>query len=79
VEEYEKEHSDHQARQSTLFYFAIPPTSLKTAVAISKTTMQDEARGWSRLIIKPFGRDLKSFEVLDKALSKHFTEGNCLG
>jgi glucose-6-phosphate 1-dehydrogenase len=33
----------------------------------------------TRLIIKPFGRDLKSFEVLDKALSKHFTEGNCLG
>ena len=32
-------------------------------------------KGWTRLIVeKPFGRDLKSFEELNKTLSEHFTE-----
>ena len=59
-----------------LFYFAIPPTVFEeTASAIKKTCMQDESKGWSRLIVeKPFGRDLESFEELNKALSSEFTE-----
>jgi glucose-6-phosphate 1-dehydrogenase len=75
VEEYEKEHSDLK-HANRLFYFAIPPNVFEeTAVAISKTTMQDEAKGWSRLIVeKPFGRDLESFEELNRVLSEHFTE-----
>lgn len=32
-------------------------------------------KGWTRLIVeKPFGRDLESFEELNKTLSEHFTE-----
>ena len=32
-------------------------------------------KGWTRLIVeKPFGRDLDSFEELNKTLSEHFTE-----
>jgi glucose-6-phosphate 1-dehydrogenase len=75
VEEYEKEHFDLK-HANRLFYFAIPPNVFaETAVAIKKTTMQDEANGWTRLIVeKPFGRDLESFEALNKTLSEHFTE-----
>lgn len=48
-----------------LFYFAIPPNVFADAgLAIKKTCMQVEGKGWTRLIIeKPFGRDLESFEV----------------
>ena len=48
-----------------LFYFAIPPNVFaETGLAIKKTCMQDDAKGWTRLIVeKPFGRDLESFEV----------------
>jgi len=59
-----------------LFYFAIPPNVFaETSLAIKETSMQNEAKGFSRLIIeKPFGRDLKSFEILNKTLSEYFTE-----
>lgn len=48
-----------------LFYFAIPPNVFaETGLAIKKTCMQDDDKGWTRLIVeKPFGRDLQSFEV----------------
>ncbi|MGK3744013.1 MAG: glucose-6-phosphate 1-dehydrogenase [Bacillariaceae sp.] len=59
-----------------LFYFAIPPNVFaETASAIKKTCMQEEGKGWTRLIVeKPFGRDLESFEELNKDLSSQFTE-----
>jgi glucose-6-phosphate 1-dehydrogenase len=59
-----------------LFYFAIPPNVFaETGLAIKQTCMQEESKGWTRLIVeKPFGRDLESFEVLNKTLSEHFTE-----
>jgi glucose-6-phosphate 1-dehydrogenase len=48
-----------------LFYFAVPPNVFaETGLAIKKTCMQDDDKGWTRLIVeKPFGRDLASFEV----------------
>ena len=51
--------------------FAIPPNVFgETALAIKETCMQDEEAGWSRLVVeKPFGRDLDSFEELNKTLS----------
>jgi glucose-6-phosphate 1-dehydrogenase len=74
-EVYEKEHIDLK-EANRLFYFAIPPNVFaQTAIAIKQTTMQDEAKGFTRLIVeKPFGRDLESFEILNKTLSEHFTE-----
>jgi glucose-6-phosphate 1-dehydrogenase len=37
--------------------------------------MQDPSIGWTRLIVeKPFGRDLQSFETLNRTLSQYFTE-----
>ena len=59
-----------------LFYFAIPPNVFaETAVAIKKTCMQDEDKGFSRVIVeKPFGSDLESFEKLNRQLSDQFSE-----
>lgn len=59
-----------------LFYFAIPPSVFsETALAIKKTCMQEESKGWTRLIVeKPFGKDVDSFEELNTTLSEHFTE-----
>lgn len=53
-----------------LFYFAIPSNVFaETGLAIKKSCMQDEAKGWTRLIVeKPFGRDLASFEVCTRIL-----------
>jgi hypothetical protein len=75
ISHFEKNHPG-QNHSNRLFYFAIPPNVFAdTAVAIKKTSMQDEKKGWTRLIVeKPFGRDLESFEELNKTLSEHFTE-----
>lgn len=67
----------HPHEQSNrLFYFAIPPNVFaETGIAIKQTCMQDESKGWTRLIVeKPFGRDLDSFEELNQTLAEHFTE-----
>jgi glucose-6-phosphate 1-dehydrogenase len=67
-----------QKNYNRLFYFAIPPNVFaETALAIKQTCMQDEGKGWTRLIVeKPFGRDLESFEELNETLSQHFTENH---
>ena len=81
VEDFEAaENSDDndkkQLQLNRLFYLAIPPSAFgDAAVAIKMTGMQDEDKGWTRLIVeKPFGRDLQSFEELNRTLSRHFTE-----
>jgi glucose-6-phosphate 1-dehydrogenase len=58
-------------KKNRLFYFAIPPNVFgETALAIKATCMQQEEIGWTRLVVeKPFGRDLNSFEELNKTLS----------
>jgi len=75
VQAFEAEYADAK-EYNRLFYFAIPPSAFAdTAVAIKNTSTQDETKGWTRLIVeKPFGRDLQSFEELNKTLSQHFTE-----
>lgn len=75
MKEFEKEHPE-STFQHRLFYFAIPPNVFAaTALAIKQKAMQDKSKGWTRLIVeKPFGRDLETFEVLNKTLSEHFTE-----
>jgi glucose-6-phosphate 1-dehydrogenase len=75
IEQFESSKSDEK-HFNRLFYFAIPPnTFAETAVSIKKTCMQDEDKGWSRLIVeKPFGRDLGSFEELNKNLAEYFSE-----
>lgn len=42
----------------------------QTALAIKQNCMQKEEVGWTRLVVeKPFGRDLESFETLNRTLS----------
>mmetsp|Transcript_7866 Transcript_7866/g.18190 ORF Transcript_7866/g.18190 Transcript_7866/m.18190 type:complete len:707 (-) Transcript_7866:728-2848(-) len=74
-----EQHESDNAQNATfnrLFYFAIPPNVFaETGIAIKQTSMQDPKKGWTRMIVeKPFGRDLGSFETLNKTLSEHFTE-----
>jgi len=75
IVEYEAS-NDSQNHFNRLFYFAIPPNVFgETALAIKKTCMQDKDKGWSRLVVeKPFGKDLESFEELNRTLARHFTE-----
>lgn len=75
MEVHEKAHPNNE-QFNRLFYFAIPPNVFaETGIAIKATCMQDPAKGFSRMIVeKPFGRDLESFEVLNKTLAEHFTE-----
>ena len=76
MESFESEHTEKIKHNNRLYYFAIPPNVFAdTGLAIKKKGMQDENKGWTRLIVeKPFGRDLESFEELNKTLSAHFTE-----
>jgi glucose-6-phosphate 1-dehydrogenase len=59
-----------------MFYFAIPPNVFAdTVVAIKKTCVQDEDKGFTRVVVeKPFGRDTESFEKLNKEISDQFSE-----
>jgi glucose-6-phosphate 1-dehydrogenase len=58
MESHEADHPDN-VNFNRLFYFAVPPNVFaETGIAIKKTCMQDEKKGFSRMIIeKPFGRE----------------------
>lgn len=74
LKSYEEE--NEAKHHNRLFYFAIPPNVFgETAIAIKKSAMQEDSKGWTRLIVeKPFGRDLESFEELNSTIAEHFTE-----
>mmetsp|Transcript_15564 Transcript_15564/g.17826 ORF Transcript_15564/g.17826 Transcript_15564/m.17826 type:complete len:513 (-) Transcript_15564:237-1775(-) len=77
VESFESNETESEEKNfNRLFYFAIPPFLFaQTANAIKKICMQEDEKGWTRLVIeKPFGKDLKSFEDLNKDMSSQFTE-----
>lgn len=63
-----------------LFYFAIPPSVfIPTAQAMAQAGLaHPTADGtWSRVIVeKPFGRDRESFDQMDEALVRVFSEEN---
>jgi glucose-6-phosphate 1-dehydrogenase len=56
-----------------LYYLAVPPNAIATiARQIGERRSTD---GWTRLIVeKPFGRDLKSANALNRELTKYFRE-----
>jgi glucose-6-phosphate 1-dehydrogenase len=76
MQEFEKGGVETAKHHNRLYYFAIPPNVFaETGVAIKQKGMQEESKGWTRLIVeKPFGRDLESFEDLNKKLSQNFDE-----
>ncbi len=62
-----------------LFYFAVPPqfydVIFKNLAQSGLTKPCSPQEGWSRVLVeKPFGRDLKTAESLDKLLGKLFKE-----
>jgi len=75
IDAFEAEHPENE-KFNRLFYFAIPPNVFaETGIAIKRTCMQDDNKGFTRMIVeKPFGRDLDSFEELNRTLAEHFTE-----
>lgn len=62
-----------------IFYLAIPPSAYGAVAAmlgqagLSREHM--DGKGWSRIVVeKPFGKDLKSAQELDRRLHEHFGE-----
>ena len=59
-----------------IFYLAVPPTVYEDiAVNLAGAGLAEETGGYARLVIeKPFGRDLETARVLEKALHTRFAE-----
>jgi glucose-6-phosphate 1-dehydrogenase len=59
-----------------IFYMSVRPAEYRTvAHSLKAVGLSDQEKGWRRLVIeKPFGYDLESAEVLDKALRRDFQE-----
>jgi glucose-6-phosphate 1-dehydrogenase len=69
----------HNLEANRIFYLAIPPSAYgKVAVMLGDAGLSKEhtdGNGWSRIVVeKPFGRDLKSAQELDRQLHQHFSE-----
>ncbi|KPJ77571.1 MAG: glucose-6-phosphate dehydrogenase [Deltaproteobacteria bacterium SG8_13] len=67
----------HSTRGNKIFYLALPPSLYEpVAQMIGKAGLNREQGGsWARLVVeKPFGRDLKTAENLDRNLHRYFTE-----
>ena len=70
---------DWKVCSNKLFYLAVPPEHYKTilqslhSIGLTKPCSPEE--GWTRVIVeKPFGKDLKTAQELDKLLGKLFKE-----
>ncbi len=59
-----------------LFYLATPPAAYEEIIAnIGKAQLARSDKGWTRIVVeKPYGRDLKSAQRLDKSIHKVFEE-----
>ena len=59
-----------------IFYLAIGPDHYgRVAKELAAQGLNREERGWRRLVVeKPFGFDLESSQMLDRALHRHFDE-----
>jgi len=70
---------DRHVPGNRLFYLAVPPAqSVKIIGDLGKAALAGESgdfSGWSRVVIeKPFGRDLKSAQDLNRHIHEHFRE-----
>ncbi|MGB6483611.1 MAG: glucose-6-phosphate dehydrogenase [Candidatus Acidiferrales bacterium] len=58
-----------------VFYLALPPRVFPLAIAGLGGAGLNKSNGWTRLVIeKPFGRDLKSAQELNKVVHENFEE-----
>ncbi len=63
-----------------LFYMSVAPHLYETAIRnLDASGLSDEEGGWRRVVIeKPFGRDLRSAQALNRAVHRVFTEDQVL-
>lgn len=61
---------------NVIFYMAVPPTEFGPVIdRLGRAGLLQENRGWRRVVIeKPFGYDLLSAQVLQRALERHLDE-----
>jgi glucose-6-phosphate 1-dehydrogenase len=72
IEQIEKENGLPGNR---VFYLALPPKVFPVAIADLGGAGLNKSKGWVRMVIeKPFGRDLKSAEDLNKVVHENFQE-----
>lgn len=66
----------HATLGNRVFYLAISPDAFETVVSnLHKHGLANNSTGTKRVVIeKPFGRDLKSAEILNKQITKAFDE-----
>lgn len=72
IEQIEKENGMPGNR---VFYLALPPKVFPLAIAGLGGAGLNQSKGWTRLVIeKPFGRDLKSAQELNRVVHENFEE-----
>jgi len=65
----------HKLSGNRIFHLAIPPQSFGPTIKSLGVVGLNTSDGWTRLIIeKPFGRDLKTAEELNRLIYQYFTE-----
>lgn len=69
----------HNTAANKIFYLAIPPSAYGSVAAMlgkaGLSKQHTDGNGWSRIVVeKPFGRDLKSAQELDRELHEYFDE-----
>jgi glucose-6-phosphate 1-dehydrogenase len=58
-----------------VFYLALPPTAFPNAIEMLGQAKLNHSSGWTRLVIeKPFGRDLKTAQELNRLVHRYFDE-----
>lgn len=70
---------EYNTQGNRVLYLATPPSAYKSIVAllgeVGLSREKDDGLGWSRLVVeKPFGRDLKSAEDLNRGIREFFDE-----
>ena len=66
---------EHGLPGNRVFYLAIPPASLPSAVQGLGAAGLHRGPGWTRIVVeKPFGHDLESAIELDRVLKTYFSE-----
>lgn len=71
----EKLEQEHGLPGNRVFYLALPPKVFPLAIAGLGKAGLNRSKGWTRLVIeKPFGRDLKSAQDLNKVAHENFDE-----
>jgi len=70
------ERLDALGRDNRVYYTATPPETYQTIVTrLACAGLNEEGRGWSRLVIeKPFGDDLETARALNEHVREHFRE-----